>query len=61
MSELDLDTVTAEYVESESGIVGKKVRTIPIGYVRDVTYGQNLIQSMLGVSDITVSGTNGDR
>jgi membrane protein YdbS with pleckstrin-like domain len=54
-------TVTAEYVESESGIVGKKVRTIPISYVRDVTYGQNPIQSMLGLSDITVSATNGDK
>jgi membrane protein YdbS with pleckstrin-like domain len=54
-------TVTAEYVESESGIVGKKVRTIPISYVRDVTYGQNPIQSMLGLSDITVSAANGDK
>ena len=54
-------TVTAEYIESESGIVGQKVRTIPISYVRDVTYNQNLIQSVLGVSDITVAATNGDR
>jgi uncharacterized membrane protein YdbT with pleckstrin-like domain len=54
-------TVTSEYVESESGIVGKKLRTIPITYVRDVTYGQNLIQSLLGLSDIAVSATNGDR
>ena len=54
-------TVTAEYIESESGIVGKKVRTIPISYVRDVTYGQNLIQAMFGVSDVTVSATNGDK
>ncbi len=54
-------TVTVEYIESESGILGKKVRTIPISYVRDVTYGQNFIQAMLGVSDITVSATNGDK
>jgi uncharacterized membrane protein YdbT with pleckstrin-like domain len=54
-------TVTPEYVESESGIIGKKVRTIPIAYVRDVTYGQNFIQSMLGLSDITVSATSGDK
>jgi uncharacterized membrane protein YdbT with pleckstrin-like domain len=54
-------TVTAEYIESESGIVGKKVRTIPISYVRDVTYGQNLMQAMLGIADITVSATNGDK
>jgi uncharacterized membrane protein YdbT with pleckstrin-like domain len=53
--------VTAEYIESESGIVGKKVRTIPISYVRDVTYGQNPFQSVLGISDITVSATNGDK
>lgn len=54
-------TVTAEYIESESGIVGKKVRTIPISYVRDVTFGQNPIQALLGVSDVTVSATNGDK
>src|SRR5262249_4619971 len=54
-------TVTAEVIESESGIFGKKVRTIPISYVRDVTYGQNFIQSTLGLSDITVSATNGDK
>ncbi len=54
-------TVTAEYVESESGIVGKKIRTIPASYIRDVTYDQNFIQSMLGLSDITVSATNADK
>lgn len=54
-------TVTTEYIESESGIVGKSVRTIPISYIRDVTYGQNPIQSVLGLSDITVSATNGDK
>jgi len=54
-------TVTAEYIESESGIVGKRVRTIPISYVRDVTYGQNFLQAMLGISDITVSATSGDK
>jgi len=53
--------VTTEYIEAETGIVGKRVRTIPIRYVRDVTYGQNLMQAMLGVSDITVSATNGDK
>lgn len=54
-------TITAEYIESESGIVGKKVRTIPFSYVRDITYEQNVIQAMLGISDITVSATNGDK
>ena len=54
-------TVTPEYIESESGIVGKKVRTIQISYVRDITYGQNFVQAMLGISDITVSATNGDK
>lgn len=54
-------TITPDYVESESGIVGKKIRTMPMRSVRDVTYGQNFIQAVLGISDITVSAPNGDK
>jgi uncharacterized membrane protein YdbT with pleckstrin-like domain len=56
-----LFTLTDEYVEEEVGIIWKRTRRIPLGYVRDVTYGQNLIQGIFGVSDITVSTTNGDK
>ena len=54
-------TVTAEYVQSETGTLGSAVRNIPISYVRDVTYDQSFIQRMFGVSDIAVSPTNGDK
>jgi len=53
-------TVTDEYVEEESGVIWKRVRRIPLSYVRDVTYNQNFIQAMFDVSDIRVSATNGD-
>ena len=53
--------VTDQYVEEESGIIWKRVRRIPLSYVRDVTYNQNFIQAMFDVSDITVSATNGDK
>jgi uncharacterized membrane protein YdbT with pleckstrin-like domain len=53
--------VTAEYVEEEGGIVWKRLRRIPLGYVRDVTVDENLIQTKLGTSTITVSATNGDK
>ena len=53
--------VTNEYVEEESGIIWKRVRRIPLSYVRDVTYNQNVIQAMFDVSDITVSATNGNK
>jgi uncharacterized membrane protein YdbT with pleckstrin-like domain len=52
--------VTPEYVEEEGGIVWKRLRRIPFSYVRDVTVDENLIQTKLGVSTITVSATNGD-
>jgi uncharacterized membrane protein YdbT with pleckstrin-like domain len=54
-------TVTDEYVEEESGIVWKRVRRIPLSYVRDVTYNQNFVQAIFDVSEITVSATNGDK
>jgi uncharacterized membrane protein YdbT with pleckstrin-like domain len=53
--------VTPEYVEEEGGIVWKRLRRIPLGYVRDVTIDENLIQTKLGTSTITVSATNGDK
>ena len=49
------------YVEEESGIIWKRVRRIPLSYVRDVTYNQSFIQALFDVSDITVSATNGDK
>jgi uncharacterized membrane protein YdbT with pleckstrin-like domain len=54
-------TVTDEYIEEKSGIIWKRVRRIPMSYVRDVTYNQSFIQAMFDVSDITVSATNGDK
>ena len=53
--------VTPKYVESRTGIIEKRVRNIPLSYVRDVTLDQNFIQAIFGVSTITVSPTNGDR
>jgi uncharacterized membrane protein YdbT with pleckstrin-like domain len=53
--------VTPEYVEEEGGIVWKRLRRIPLSYVRDVTFDENLIQTRLGTSTITVSATNGDK
>jgi membrane protein YdbS with pleckstrin-like domain len=54
-------TVTTDYIESEKGLFDKTVRTIPLSYVRDVTYEQGFIQARYGLSDITVSATNGDK
>lgn len=54
-------TVTDEHIEEEYGIVYKRLRRIPLSYVRDVTYDQNFLQAMFGVSSITASPTNGDK
>lgn len=54
-------TVTDEHIEEEYGIVYKRLRRIPLSYVRDVTYDQNFLQAIFGVSSITVSPTNGDK
>jgi len=54
-------TVTDEHIEEEYGIVYKRLRCIPLSYVRDVTYDQNFLQAIFGVSSITVSPTNGDK
>ena len=54
-------TVTNEHVEEEYGIIYKRLRRIPLSYVRDVTYDQSFRQGILGVSSITGSPTNGDK
>jgi uncharacterized membrane protein YdbT with pleckstrin-like domain len=53
--------LTNEHIEEEYGIVYKRQRRIPLSYVRDVTYDQNFLQAIFGVSSITVSPTNGDK
>ena len=54
-------TMTTEYIEEEYGIIYKRLRRIPLSYVRDVTQTQNFLQAMFHVSSITVSPTNGDK
>lgn len=54
-------SLTDQHIEEKYGIVYKRVRQIPLSYVRDVTYDQNFLQAMFGVSSITVSPTSGDR
>jgi membrane protein YdbS with pleckstrin-like domain len=54
-------TVTTEHIEEQHGIVYKRLRRIPLSYIRDVTQTQNFLQAMFGVSSITVSPTNGDK
>jgi uncharacterized membrane protein YdbT with pleckstrin-like domain len=53
--------VTDEHIEEEYGIVYKRLRRIPLSYVREVTYDQNFLQAMFAVSSITVAPTNGDK
>ena len=53
--------LTDEHIEEEYGIVYKRLRRIPLSYVRDVTHSQNFLQAIFGVSSITVSPTNGDK
>jgi uncharacterized membrane protein YdbT with pleckstrin-like domain len=54
-------TVTNEHIEEEYGIIYKRLRRIPLSYVRDVTYDESFFQRIFGVSSITVSPTNGDK
>lgn len=51
--------VTNEHVEENGGLIWKTQHRIPLIYVRDVTYDQNSLQTMFGVSSVTVSPTNG--
>jgi membrane protein YdbS with pleckstrin-like domain len=53
-------TLTTDYIESKQPCIIKEIRTIPLTYVRDVTYSQNPLQLIFGISTITVSPTNGD-
>jgi uncharacterized membrane protein YdbT with pleckstrin-like domain len=53
--------VTNDYLEENGGLIWKTQHRIPLTYVRDVTYDQNFLQAMFGVSSITVSPTNGNK
>ena len=53
--------ITNMHAEEEYGLVFKRFRRIPLSYVRDVTYGQNFVQAMFGVSSVTISPTNGNK
>ncbi len=53
--------LTEEHIEEKYGIFNKRVRRIPLSYIRDVTYDQNFLQAMFEVSSVTVSPTNGDK
>jgi uncharacterized membrane protein YdbT with pleckstrin-like domain len=53
-------TVTAEYIEAQTGTFEKTSRRIPLSYIRDVTHRQHFFQTLFGISDITVTATNGD-
>jgi len=54
-------TLTNEHIEEQYGIFYKRLRSIPLSYVRDVTLDQNSLQAVFGVSSITVSPTNGNK
>ena len=54
-------TVTNEYVEEKGGFIWKTRHSIPLRYVRDVTYDQSFIQARFEVSSVTVSPTNGNK
>lgn len=51
--------LTEDHIEEEYGVIYKRVRRIPLSYIRDVTYDRTLLQSIWGVSSVTVSPTNG--
>jgi uncharacterized membrane protein YdbT with pleckstrin-like domain len=53
--------VTNDYIEEKGGLIWKTQHRIPLTYVRDVTYDQNFLQAMFGVSSVTVSPTNGNK
>ena len=53
--------VTNECIEEEGGFIWKTRHSIPLSYVRDVTYNQTFFQAMFGVSSVTVSPTNGNK
>ena len=53
--------VTNEHIEEKGGFIWKTQHRIPVTYVRDVTYDQNVLQAVFGVSSVTVSPTNGNK
>lgn len=53
--------VTNEHIEEEGGFIWKARHSIPLIYVRDVTYDQNFLQAMFGTSSVSVSPTNGNK
>ena len=53
--------VTNEHIEEKGGVVWKTQHRLPLAYVRDVTYNQNVLQSLFGVSSVTISPTNGNK
>ncbi|HKQ05579.1 MAG TPA: PH domain-containing protein [Blastocatellia bacterium] len=53
-------TVTADYIEAQTGTFEKTSRRIPLSYIRDVTHRQHFFQTLFDVSDIKVTATNGD-
>jgi hypothetical protein len=50
-----LDQVTV------ASVFWKTQHRVPLSYVRDVSYGQNFLQAMFGVSSVTISPTNGNK
>jgi uncharacterized membrane protein YdbT with pleckstrin-like domain len=55
-----LYTVTTSYVESQTGILNRANRRIPLNQINDVTANQNFFQSLAGTHSITVTTSNGD-
>jgi uncharacterized membrane protein YdbT with pleckstrin-like domain len=53
--------VTNDHIEETGGVIWKTQHRLPLTYVRDVTYNQNFLQAMFGVSSVTVSPTNGNK
>lgn len=53
-------TVTAEYIEIQTGIMTKVNRRIPVCFIRDVTVTNNFAQQWLGLGNVNVSASNGD-
>jgi len=47
--------LTAGHIEEESGIINKRLRRIPLSYVRDVTFDQNLFQRVFGIVSLSLN------
>jgi uncharacterized membrane protein YdbT with pleckstrin-like domain len=53
-------TVTAEYIEIQTGLMTRVNRRIPASFIRDVTVTNNFTQQWLGLGNVNVSASNGD-